>query len=131
VRDDVLAALDGGRLDEARCCAIRFRPHSLVARQILADRLPEYLPSLDEEVQWLLHDAVEELLLAMEMQGDSALADDSQAKLAKELLWTFAAIWSEPLTAHRTDVESLLEETSLTDIVKPFFDALNHADENS
>ena len=101
VRADVVQALDEGRLIDARRCAIRFRPHSLVARQILADRSPQHLPSLKEELQWLLQDALQELRLAMELQDDPDLADDSQVKLTKELLWTFAALWSEPLTGHR------------------------------
>jgi len=125
VRGEVLAALEEDRVADARSHAIRFRPHSLVARQILGDHSPQHLPSLREELQWLLHDALKDLLLAMELRDDPDLADDSQAKLIKELLWTFAALWSEPLTGHRPDVESILQEASLTNIVRPFFEALN------
>ena len=127
VRDDVVKLLDEGRADDARQFAIRFRPHSLAARQILADLSPQHLPSPEDELRWLLNDALEELILSLELQNQDDPADDSQEKATTELLWTFAALWSEPLTGRRADVETLLQDANLTEIVKPFLDALNES----
>jgi uncharacterized protein (TIGR02646 family) len=129
VRDDVLKALDEGRANEARHLAIRFRPHSLVARQILVDRSPQHLPGPEDELQWLLNDALEELILSLELQNRDDPPDAAQERATKELLWTFAALWAEPLTGRRSDVEALLHDASLTEVVRPFFDALHRARE--
>ncbi len=120
-----LNALDEGRIEDAKRMAIRFRPHSLVAKQILADRAPQYLPTFEEELRWLLQDALAELLVAVEMQDQAELTDSPQERLTKELLWAFAALWLEPLTGNAAEVESLLQDADLTEIVRPFLDALN------
>jgi hypothetical protein len=125
LRDAVLNALDQGRSEDAKRMAIRFRPHSLVAKQVLADRAPQYLPTFGEELRWLLQDALNELLVAIEMQDQADLTDSPQERLTKELLWAFAALWLEPLTGNAAAVESLLEDTDLTEIVRPFLDAFH------
>jgi uncharacterized protein (TIGR02646 family) len=127
VRDEVVKALDDGRINDARRFAIRFQPHSLVARQVLIDCAAQHLPSPDDELQWLLQDALDELLLALELEHEMGAVDDSQERLTKELLWTFAALWLEPLTGNPADVESLLQDADLTDIVRPFLDAFRRA----
>ncbi len=130
LRDDVLDALDQERGEDAKYMALRFRPHSLVAKQILANRALQYLPTIEEELRWLLHVALKELLVAVELQDRSGLTDSPHERLTKELLWTLAALCLEPLTGNRADVESLLEDADMTEIVRPFIDAFARAYEN-
>src|SRR5205823_124289 len=89
LRDKVALAVKEGRTKEVAPLAIRFRPHSVIARQLLARKAPGDLPSLEEELAWLLEDGLHDLdvtlTLLKKLKGDAYLK-----RQAGELLWTFA-----------------------------------------
>jgi hypothetical protein len=84
----------------------------------------------EEALRWLLQDALNELLVAVELRDQADLTDDRQQRLTKALLWAFAALWLEPLTGNAADVELLLDEAELTEIVRPFLEAFDRPSRN-
>jgi uncharacterized protein (TIGR02646 family) len=108
--DVVTKDLDEGRKDDARSRAIRFRPHSLVARQVLVD-LGEALPSPREELAWLLKDLSNDFDLALRvLKSDSGdLVTKPMAERQKdELLWSLAILWHDLPVDLRPEIESFV-----------------------
>jgi hypothetical protein len=107
---DVTKNIEDGRIDEARSRAIRFSPHSLVARQVLID-LGHALPSANEELQWLLDDLLEDLGRAFQIlrfhSSDMARSELAE-KQKEELLWSLAFLWHDLPADMRSDVELFL-----------------------
>jgi len=50
----LLDNVERNKAEEVREFAIRFRPHSIVARQILAEKAPDLLPTPEQELEWLI-----------------------------------------------------------------------------
>ena len=122
VRREVFDALDADNRDRARTLAIRFRPHSLVAKQMLAHEAPELLPTGEQELAWLLEDTFENLLLALKMMGDGP--SDLQKRQAKELLWQLATLWWCPPKGTSSQVEAFLERRQVRSHVEPYLKGL-------
>lgn len=118
VWDDVQDAIDRNDTDFARDAAVRFRPHSAVACQVLAinDVSP---PTATEELLWFLA----QLLQEMEDVLDSA--DYESAKVVKEQLdqldWTAAALWKDPPVGDADTMQTLLDRFGLRDELVEFF----------
>lgn len=113
--DKVTKLIEEGKLDEAGKLAIRYRPHSLVARQILLDTYgADYLPTPSAEFQFLLDDLFEDLREVLRLLGrrpyDRELLDD-----ADELLWTLAIWVAAPPDGAPVDLAGLLEQHGLTE----------------
>jgi uncharacterized protein (TIGR02646 family) len=122
VRDSVIADLDQGRVDVARMKAIRYRPHSLVAFQVLRD-LGHPLPTKGEELQWLLTDLLTDLDLVTQIleEGPSNLA----TKRMTELLWSLAFLWQNPpVGSTRAGMKAILKQKGVIEAVKEYKDLL-------
>jgi hypothetical protein len=123
IRNRVEKDIDEGRIERARARAIRYRPHSLVARQILSDR-GQSLPSAHEELRWLLADLLADLDQALEIlekPGPSEIAD----KLKNEVLWSLATLWRDSSGGMRNEVESFLVQEEILDPVRDLARLLN------
>jgi uncharacterized protein (TIGR02646 family) len=113
--DDVAKDIEEGRTDDARARAIRFRPHSLVARQVLTD-LGHDLPSPREELGWLLADLLKDWDFALQIleYGPSEIAE----KQKKEVLWSLASLWHDPPEGMQAEVQSFLVQKGVLDFVE-------------
>jgi len=115
----VIEKIEENRAHEVRALAIRFRPHSLVARQILEATAPDFLPTPVEELEWLLLDLSSELLLKLEdLSGPDS--SDLDEKEAKELIWGLAVLWKSPPVGNTDFVEQYLERRGLKEIVAEY-----------
>lgn len=121
VRDEVIKALDARDFDKVRMLAVRYRPHSLVARQILAERFPAHIPKPKDELLWLMQDFMELLLLTN--RSLTALPNDRSLKAQmEELVWSFAVLWRDPPPGTSTDdVEDFLKAQGIRDTVHRFY----------
>ena len=117
IRDSVIADLDHGRVDLARMKAIRYRPQSIVVRQILAD-LHHPSPTASEELRWLLSDLLADLDLAIQIliQGPSEIAE----KRKEELLWSLAYLWRYPRSGTQAQMKAMLTSSGVIDAVTPY-----------
>jgi uncharacterized protein (TIGR02646 family) len=117
VADTVVRLLDAGNVTEAARHAIRYRPHSLVARQILLDRGAEaHLPTPQDEFEWLFNALFDDLDRAMELleqvPGDDILKDE-----VGELLWAFTVLAAGPQPGAPADLDARLERLGLKGLV--------------
>ncbi len=87
--------LDENRAKEEHEYAIRFRPHSIVARQILNARAKWALPSPEEESNGSFRTSRRSLITKLNLENPATGADVDERE-AKELLWALAAIWKDP-----------------------------------
>jgi uncharacterized protein (TIGR02646 family) len=124
IRDLVEKHINEGRIKRARLLAIRYRPHSLVARQILSDK-GQSLPSAHEELHWLLTD----LLVDLDHTLRILESDPSKTveKRKKEVLWSFATLWHDSPGGMQTEVESFLVQKGVFDQVREYVHHLNLA----
>src|SRR5262245_61892761 len=95
MRDEVAKAVTKGKTAQVSSLAIRFRPHSLIARQLLALKAPQDLPSADDELKWLLNDGLKDLDFTLQLLRIDK-GDQNLKRQAGELLWMFAVIWKDP-----------------------------------
>jgi uncharacterized protein (TIGR02646 family) len=108
------------KADEVRYLAIRYRPHSLVAKAILEAKAPHLLPTPEEELEWLLKDLSSDLILKLEDLEQSANPTELDKNEAKELFWALAVLWKDPPARTPQFVESFLETRGLKDHVQAF-----------
>ncbi len=109
-----------GRADEVRYLAIRYRPHSLVAKVILEAKTPQSLPTTREELEWLLKDLSSDLILKLEDLDKSANPTKLDENEAKELFWALAVLWKDPPAETPQFVESFLDSRGLKDGVTAY-----------
>lgn len=120
VLDEVTKALDERDDDRARMLAVRYSPHSLVAKTVLENMRPDLLPEKSEEVQWLLSKIfgeIDTLLLSLE----SSPTDKRSLKELNESLWGLAALWKDPPDGDPDRIKSVLEDSGLLSSVEPLF----------
>ncbi|MCP4686453.1 MAG: hypothetical protein GY859_00280 [Desulfobacterales bacterium] len=119
IRNEVNELLANDLDDEARKMAIRYRPHGLVAKQILEARAPHLLPGPEEELQWLLDDIQEDLLYTLQlMEGE---VDDAVKRQAEELLWSLAVLWKAPPAGEPAGIEEFLVQLGVKAYVEERF----------
>ena len=103
----------GGRLKEnsrerAMRMALRFRPHSIVARDMLRQVRPEWLPSPPEEAAWLL-----ERMLGR-LRRIRALMKHKRSPLlpaqADRVLWAIACLTRASWHSASADIATILKE---------------------
>jgi len=116
----VIERVAENKAHEVRELAIRYRPHSLVAKQILEAKAPHVLPTPAEELEWLLEDLFTELLLKLE-DLNSPNASELDEKEAKELLWALAVLWKDPPVGTPDSIQDFLERRGLRCHVANFF----------
>jgi len=115
----VLQRVDQNKASDVRELAIRYHPHSIVAKQILAEKAPAVLPTPVEELEWLLNQLTSDLISKLEDLQDPA-ASELDENEAKELLWALAVLWRDPPAATPDFVSELLERRGLRDSVAPY-----------
>jgi uncharacterized protein (TIGR02646 family) len=123
VADEVLALIEAGQLQEAAERAIRFRPHSFVARQILVEGgLADCLPDEGTEIRWLFAEIVGTVSETVDVlrlfPKDRLLKDELD-----ELLWSVTVL----VASGAGDVDAmlaLLEQLGLLDKIKDRRDEL-------
>ncbi|MGB0722016.1 MAG: HNH endonuclease [Gammaproteobacteria bacterium] len=95
VREAVLHAIENADMASAGRCAIRYRPHSIVARTILADLHPHALPSRRIEVAWLLdrlRERLEVVVGLLELFPD----DKTNQRDFDEMQWSLSTLLMDP-----------------------------------
>jgi uncharacterized protein (TIGR02646 family) len=115
---------DTASAKELREKAVRFSSHSFAVRQaILLKGKPEYLPSLEEEVEWLLEDLITILNFALE-----AVADDPNSTTEKDrrdrCAWALAVLMKDPPALATTLIRERLVAENLLEIVQPLYNRL-------
>lgn len=121
VLDEVIEALDGGDEDRAKMLAVRYSPHSLVAKTLLDSVRPDLLPTKAEEVQWLLNAMLGEIETLLEVLDSSPIVEPSKTYF-DESLWGLAALWKAPPDGDIARIKSVLEDSGLLPMVKPLYD---------
>jgi uncharacterized protein (TIGR02646 family) len=120
----VIEKLAEGKTGEARSLAIRYRPHSVVAKQVLQDTAPHLLPTPREELDWLLETLKSELLDKLEDLNDITNATELDKKEAKELIWALAVLWKDPPVGSPDSVQQFLERNGLKTLVQDYLKEL-------
>jgi len=119
IQRQVLEKVDANQAQEVRDLAVRFRPHSIVAKQILEALAPHALPTPEEELEWLLGELAEELLLKLD-----DLSSENRSKLdereAQELIWALAVLLKSPPVATPQFVQQYLQRRGLIEKVEEF-----------
>lgn len=124
MRDEVLKLLESREFARVCVMAVRYRPHSLIAKQILAAHAPAHLPTPRQELLWLLGDFLKNLEnitgLLKRWPGDARLEIDR-----KEVAWSLAALWRDPPAGtSAADVETFLDSKGIIDLVRKFYERL-------
>lgn len=108
VFDAAVMALDRGETDVVRDLAVRFRPHSIVARALLVEHAAVALPTPEREVEWLLGELLSELELLLAILEQDP--DEARSKLEmQESKWMLAALLRDPHGNGPARVEALCE----------------------
>ncbi len=113
--DRALFAYEKGDRDEARRLASRFLPHGGAVRSLFAWLGVSDLPTVSEEVTWLLEDFFEEWQWAERIGGELC------EKRIEELRWAFAVLWKAPPHGANIDVGAWLSEVGLLSRIEPAF----------
>jgi hypothetical protein len=117
VIEAVQEALDEGDGVKAGLLAVRFRPHSFVAREMLADVAPEYLPTSRVELEWLLGALLEELDLALIL--NERTPHEFVKLRIEELLWSLAALWLDPPAGTSADLDAFFAKQQVDPLIRP------------
>jgi uncharacterized protein (TIGR02646 family) len=120
----VINKIAENKADEVRYLAVRYRPHSLVAKVILEAKAPQSLPTPQEELEWLLKDLSSDLILKLEDLEKSANPTQLDENEAKELFWALAVLWKDPPAATPQFVEDFLESRGLKEGVESYLERL-------
>lgn len=117
----VLEKISDQKIEEVREFAIRYRPHSIIAKQILEEVAPQFLPSPQEELKWLLTELMNDLVAKLEDLNELAGPSKIDENEAKELFWALAALWKDPPAGTSDDVKKFLESCGLREDVEQYF----------
>jgi uncharacterized protein (TIGR02646 family) len=120
IQRQVIDKIAENKADEVRDLAIRYRPHSLIAKVILEANAPESLPTPQEELEWLLKDLSADLILKLEDLERSANPTKLDENEAKELFWALAVLWKDPPAATPQFVEDFLDGLGLKEGVESY-----------
>ncbi len=113
--DRALLAHEKGDHDEARRRASRFVPHGGAVRSLFAWLGLTDLPTISEEVTWLLED------LWREWQWAERIGGELCERRLEELRWALAVLWKAPPPGLDINVEGWLSEVGLTSQIEPAY----------
>jgi uncharacterized protein (TIGR02646 family) len=127
-RDDALEELTQRRFGDVFDRAVRYRPHSLVARQMLID-LHHPTPTPAEELDALIGEILTDLDVALELLEPGKARAPRRAAAERfqiEILWSLAMLWKfpPPGTLTSTQVENKLKQEDVSAFVKSFYDQM-------
>lgn len=111
--------------DELRQKAVRFNAHSFAVRQaILLKKKPEYLPTQEEEVNWLIDELVSILLFALQTLKEEP-TNTTERDRRDRCAWALAVLMYDP-PALTTDIirARLAKEDGVLEVVQSFYDRL-------
>ncbi len=120
--DTVEASKNGGD-SRARVLACRYKSHSFGAIRVLERLAPHLLPSIDEEIEWLIGEISWSLIRMIERRPIEPW-DRIGERDAKQMLWALAVIWCFPPRGVTIDVADLLHRFGLLDYVRDYRDLL-------
>jgi hypothetical protein len=126
VIEAVQEALHEGDGDKASLLAVRFSPHSFVAREMLADVAPEHLPTPQVELKWVLRALLDELDLTLSL--NERTPHDFPKLRIQELLWALAAIWLDPPAGKSADLDAVFAKEQVDRLILPLRNELAAAD---
>ncbi len=112
----VMDEIAEGNGADSRALASRFRPHSLVAKQILEEE-GLALPDESDELDGLIEDILTELEILRQSRELHGARDPTATE--KELWWALAALWHDPPHGDPESVKMVLEESGILDAVQP------------
>ncbi|ETX05628.1 MAG: hypothetical protein ETSY2_21830 [Candidatus Entotheonella gemina] len=126
IRNNVLNALDQGDNVQVKQSASRFRPHSLIARQMIQDRQRlDLMPTPLEELRDFVLAELTLLDIAFRLL-DQHPEDDSLKRVAQEQLWILVALWYDPPVATSSDAERFLPPM-IQDRLRPYLNQFGEA----
>jgi hypothetical protein len=114
---DVVTLIDQQNYAQAGQQAIRYRPHSLLARQILIDRhQAQHLPVPEVEFEWLFSNIRRELELAMDIL-ESHILSFNEYRPFNELIWSLAVLVADPRPGTPANLAQRLTQLGLFELV--------------
>lgn len=116
---------DADSLRELKEKAIRFCPHSFVVREIILSfkRRPEYLPSYEDEVKWLVKDLIGTLLFALNTLKKKP-TNTTEKNQRDRCAWALAVLMKDPPALSSAEIRDLLQRKNVLDVVEPFYQRL-------
>jgi HNH endonuclease len=110
--------------EELRKKAVRFSPHSFAVRQaIMFKGRPDYLPSYEEEVEWLIDDLVEILQFALDALADEP-GNTSEQNRRDRCAWALAVLMKDPPALSTEAIRTRLVAEGVLGIVEPFYNLI-------
>jgi uncharacterized protein (TIGR02646 family) len=123
-------ALDGDEesLAELKERAIRYSPHSFAVRQVIVRHAqrPEYLPSPDEELVWLLNELLSMLHLALNALQERP-KDSRETDQRNRCAWALAVLMKDPPALSTVAIRTRLEHEGVLHLVLPFYEDIVNA----
>jgi len=123
VLDHVTEALENNEFDRARALAVRYSPHSLVAKATLERLKPDLLPNKEEELTWLLDKMLAEVDTLLEILELNPNEKRCIIEL-NEALWAFAILHQEPPDGDRDRIRDVLQSHALMESVEEILEKL-------
>jgi uncharacterized protein (TIGR02646 family) len=124
---NLIEKANGGDVEsrnEVRKKAVRFSPHSFAIRQaIMLKGRPEYLPTLEEEVEWLINDLVELLVLSLDALNEFP-GSTTETERRDRCAWALAVLVKDPPALTREAIRTRLEKEQVWSTVEPFYNLI-------
>jgi uncharacterized protein (TIGR02646 family) len=118
-------AMEGNEksLAELKRRAVRYSPHSFAVRQVIVRHAqrPQYLPSPDEELTWLIDEFLEMLRFALNAL-DEKPKDPRESDQRDRCAWALAVLMKDPPALSTETIRTRLEAEGVLDIVLPFYE---------
>ena len=120
-------ALDGDQvtLNELRQRAIRYCPHSFAVRQVIVlhAKRPQYLPTHEEEVAWLVDELLSMLRFALNALDERAAAS-KESDMRDRCAWALAVLMKDPPALGTVAIRDRLQSENVLAMVQPLYDAI-------
>jgi uncharacterized protein (TIGR02646 family) len=120
---------DEDSIAELKRRAVRYRAHSFAVRQVIVTytQRPQYLPSLEEELMWLIDELVSMLGFALNALNQRP-RDSRESDQRDRCAWALAVLMKDPPALTTDAIRERLAETGVLDIVLPFYEDIKAYD---
>ena len=117
---------DAASLQKLRRNAVRFRPHSFAVREVIVAQAkrPDYLPSIDEEVTWLVDELIKTLHHALNAL-QKIPKDHKETNQRNRCAWALAVLMKDPPGLSTEAIRKWLEEEKVLEIVEPIYNSIS------
>lgn len=110
--------------NELRKRAVRFSPHSFAIRQVIRLKgRPEYLPSYDQEVEWLIDDLIEVLRFAIRGVAQDP-GNTSEQNRRDRSAWALAVLMKDPPALSTEAIRTRLAADNVLTVVEPLYNLI-------